>query len=130
MLSRLRAQISSGIWRSVWFVFLRVCLRAYFYSLSSDRSSEPPRPSTWKPERGEEEREEDGMGKKGERCDGGKRKRMERKERKERRRADADREREREGDGRTERQHMERQQNGKKELTNEWNRTKGGEVLD
>lgn len=29
----------------------------------------------------------------------------------------------------TEPQHMERQQNGK-ELTNEWNQTKGGEVLD
>lgn len=50
--------------------------RAYFsspYSLSSDRSSKapppPPRPSTWKLERGEEKERMDG--KERERCDGG-----------------------------------------------------------
>lgn len=47
---------------------------------------------------------------------------MERKEREDRRRAEAETDR-------AEQQHMERQQNGK-ELTNEWNQTKGGEVLD
>lgn len=48
---------------------------------------------------------------------------MERKEREDGRRVEA------ETDRATEPQHMERQQNGK-ELTNEWNQTKGGEVLD
>lgn len=53
---------------------------------------------------------------------------MERKEREDRRRAEAETDRQTE-QSRAEQQHMERQQNGK-ELTNEWNQTKGGEVLD
>lgn len=93
--------------------------RAYFsspYSLSSDRSSKAPPPSSSKhletgTRRGERE---DGWERKGAMRWG--RKRMERKEREDRRRAEAE-------------TAMERQQNGK-ELTNEWNQTKGGEVLD
>lgn len=105
------------VFASVSDVLLR---RAYFsstYSLSSDRSSKPPsKHLETGTRRGERE---DGWERK--RMMRWGRKRMERKEREDRRRQEAE----------TGRQSSSTWNGTKrKELTNEWNQTKGGEVLD